>query len=149
MNTDSPIADSANNTRNRKPYLQQQPANWWLKSRFYRFYMLREATSVPIYLYALVLMWGIFALSQGQAAFGDWLTLMQTPAMMAFHLLVLMAALLHAYTWFDLTPKILVIRLGTFRVPDLWVKLAHYAGFVGISAAMLCLAVLFLNGGSL
>ncbi|MEH6651389.1 MAG: fumarate reductase subunit C [Motiliproteus sp.] len=149
MRSSSTEAGTATPKSHRKPYVQQQPASWWLKNRFYRFYMLREATSVPIYLYALVLMWGIYALSRGEAAFADWLAVMQTPAMMAFHLLVLAASLLHAYTWFDLTPKILVIRLGAFRVPDLWVKLAHYGGFVVTSAAVLLLAVLFLNGGSL
>lgn len=143
-------ADSAANKQNhRKPYVQRQSAGWWLKNRFYLFYMLREATSIPIYLYALVLMWGIYSLSQGETAFGDWLALMQTPAMMGFHLLVMVAALLHAYTWFDLTPKILVIRLGAFRVPDRWVKLAHYGGFIATSAAVLLLAAMFLNGGAL
>jgi len=134
------------NPINRRPYVQPQPSNWWLKNRAYRFYMLREATSVPIFAYALVLIWGLFRLSQGQAAFTDWLALMASPVMMLLHLLVVAAALLHAYTWFDLTPKILVLRFGDFRVPDLWVKLAHYGGFVLTSGALICLAYVFLPG---
>ncbi|MEH6472205.1 MAG: hypothetical protein V7752_13230 [Halopseudomonas sp.] len=142
-------SDSSNaNPVNRKPYVQKQSANWWLQNRYYRFYMLREATSVPIFGYALLLIWGLLRLSQGEAAFTDWLALMQHPLMMLFHLLVIAAALLHAYTWFDLTPKILVIRLGDFRVPDRWVKLGHYGGFVVTSAALLCLALLFIKGGA-
>lgn len=130
----------------RRPYLQQQPSNWWLKNSYYRFYMLREATSVPIFLYALVLIWGLLRLSQGEAAFTDWLLLLGSPLMLLLHLWVIAAALLHAYTWFDLTPKILVLRFGGFRVPDLWVKLAHYGGLVATSAALLCLAYVFLQG---
>ena len=131
----------------RKPYQQPQPANWWLQNPCYRFYMLREATSVPIFLYALVLIWGLFRLSQGEVAFTDWLQLMDSPLLRLFHGLVIAAALLHAYTWFELTPKILVIRLRGFRIPDLWVKLGHYAGFVLSSAALFGLAWLFLKGG--
>lgn len=150
MNPDTVNPDSVNQKASkRRPYVQKQPRNWWLKNSYYRFYMLREATSVPIFVYALVLIWGLFSLSQGESAFADWLALMGQPWMMLLHLLVVAAALLHAYTWFDLTPKILVIRLGGFRVPDLWVKLGHYGGFVLTSAALLCLAFVYLNGGAL
>lgn len=131
---------------NRKPYVQKQPANWWLSNSYYRFYMIREATSVPVFLYALLLMWGIFSLTRGEAAFTDWLVLMANPYMKAFHLLALAASLLHAYTWFQLTPKILVIWAGKFRVPDSWVMIAHYGAFIVTSAVIFWLAISGLKG---
>ena len=47
----------------RKPYVHQQPDNWYMQSRFYKIYMLRELTSVPVTLAALNLFWAIAALA--------------------------------------------------------------------------------------
>lgn len=126
---------------NRKPYQQPQASTWWLKNRFYRFYMLREASSIPVLLYALWLLVGLFRLNQGAIEFNHWLALNTSGLGQALHLVVFAAALLHAYTWFELTPKILVIRLGQFRVPDTWVKAAHYGAFGLVSLGILWLAL--------
>ena len=32
----------------RKPYVAKQSANWYLQNRFFKLYMLRELTSVPV-----------------------------------------------------------------------------------------------------
>lgn len=126
----------------RKPYQQPQSATWWLENSFFRFYMLREATSIPVFLYALWLMAGLFQLHDGAAAFNSWIAASTSPLGAVLHLVVFAAAVLHAYTWFLLTPKILVIRLGSFRVPDSWVKAGHYGVWVVVSAWFLWLTIL-------
>ena len=40
----------------RKPYVAKQSANWYLQNRFFKLYMLRELTSVPVALAALNLL---------------------------------------------------------------------------------------------
>ena len=126
---------------NRKPYQRPQAATWWLKNGYYRFYMLREATSVPVFLYAVWLMVGLFRLNQGALEFNGWLALNTSAIGQILHLVVLAAALLHAYTWFQLTPKILVLRFGSFQVPDNWVMTGHYVVWVLVTIGMLWLAI--------
>lgn len=126
---------------NRKPYQQTQAATWWFKNPYYRFYMLREATSVPVFLYAVWLMLGLFRFSQGAIEFNGWLALNTSGIGQLLHLIVFAAALLHAYTWFQLTPKILVLRLGSLRVPDNWVMIGHYVVWVLVTIGMLWLAI--------
>ena len=126
---------------NRKPYQQPQAATWWFKNHFYRFYMLREASSVPVFLYAVWLLLGLFRLNQGALEFNAWLALNTSGVGQILHLVVIAAALLHAYTWFKLTPKILVLRFGNFRVPDEWVMGGHYVTWVLVTIGMLWLAI--------
>lgn len=120
----------------RKPYVQPQSSDWWVKNPYYRFYMLREATSIPVFLYSLALLAGVFNLTSGRTEFIAWVNWMTTPYMLVFQVIALAAALLHAVTWFQLTPKILVIRLGDKALPGSYVSAAHYAAFVILSLAI-------------
>ncbi len=63
-----------NNTNSkRKPYVREMKKDWWLKNAFYTGYMIREGTSIFVSIYAVVLMWGLLRLVQGQEAFNGWL----------------------------------------------------------------------------
>lgn len=75
----------------RKPYQQPQSATWWLQNSFFRFYMLREATSVPVFLYALWLMTGLLRLLQGAEPFNEWIALSTSPVGALLHLVVFAA----------------------------------------------------------
>ncbi len=102
----------------RKPYQQKLATNWWLKNQAYRDYMLRSATCIFVLLYALVLFWGLFALSAGEPEFNAWLALQQHPLFIAFHLVTLIAMLYHSKTWFMLAPKTIRLQLGATIVND-------------------------------
>ncbi|WP_428240125.1 fumarate reductase subunit C [Gynuella sp.] len=128
---------------NRKPYIQKQPSNWWVKNPFYRFYMLREATAIPLFLYSILLMAGVFALTKGEEAFISWVMAMKSPVMVLFHLIAFAAAMLHAYTFFDMVPKVMVIRLGDKQVPGSTLKALHWVAFA------VCTVVLFIFAGML
>ena len=39
---------------NRKPYVREVKRTWWKNHPFYRFYMLREATVLPLILFTTV-----------------------------------------------------------------------------------------------
>ena len=61
-----------NNTESkRKPYVREMKKDWWLKNAFYTGYMIREGTSIFVSIYAVVLMWGLLRLVQGQEAFNE------------------------------------------------------------------------------
>ncbi|MDO8860910.1 hypothetical protein Q6D67_04275 [Haliea sp. E1-2-M8] len=131
-----------------KPYIQRQRADWWLRNPAYRRYMLREATALPLFLYTLLLMSGLFQFTRGEAAFLQWLEMLRSPWLLALHGLALAAALFHAVTWIALVPKILVIDTDRLRVSPAAVKLAHQVGAVVCNAGLLLLAVLLLRAAA-
>lgn len=92
-------------TTKRKPYVRPMSANWWQKLGFYRFYMLREGTSVPSVWFSLVLIYGLFALKNGAESWAGFIDFLQNPIVVILNLVTLAAALLHTKTWFELAPK--------------------------------------------
>lgn len=92
---------------------------WWTKKPFYRRYMLREATSFLVAAYALVLLFGLWRLAQGEAAYEAWRAWLVTPPARVFHAVALAAFLVHGWTWFEVMPKTLpFVRVGGKRVSD-------------------------------
>ena len=125
----------------RKPYVRPMTATWWTHNPFYIRYMVREATCLFVGGYSLVLLWGVYALKQGEVAWNSYLSALSSPLALVFHLVALWMALFHTVTFFGLTPKTLDLRIGKNKVPDLWIQLAHYAAFAGVTLIVLFLAL--------
>ena len=87
---------------------------WWQRNPFYVWYMLREASCVFITAYALLLLLGLYRLSQGPAAFDAWLGALRAPGSLAFHGVALALVLYHSWTWFKVMPR----TLPLVPVPD-------------------------------
>ena len=124
----------------RRPYVREMPKSWWLGQRRYTFYMVRELTCLFIGAYALVILVGLFRLSQGPVAYGAFVDALQGPFAIAFHLLALVFALFHTVTWFGLTPKAMPLRLGENTVPGTAIVMAHYVVWIVVSAGLLLAA---------
>jgi fumarate reductase subunit C len=116
---------------------------WWLQSRSYTGFVLRELTSVFVALFSLVLLWQIRALSHGPEAYARFLARLRSPLLLVFNAVALLFVLFHSITWFNLAPKAMVVRLRGKRVPDLVVAGANYAAWAVLSAAV---AALLLRG---
>jgi fumarate reductase subunit C len=116
---------------------------WWLQSRSYTGFVLRELTSVFVALFAIVLLWQIRALGHGPDAYARVLARLRTPLFVILNALSLAFVLFHSITWFNLAPKAMVVRLNGKRVPDLVVAGANYAAWIVLSAAV---AALLLRG---
>ena len=102
-------------------------SGWWLKNPRYVQYMVREATSIFVGMYALILLVGVARLGSGEAAYAGWLEALQHPLYVAFHLVALAAALLHTVTWFSVAPKLVpTFFIGESRVSDAAITLAQY-----------------------
>jgi len=94
-------------------------SGWWRRNPYYLRYMLREASCVFITAYALVLLLGLFCLSQGKESFDRWLGGLASPLSIAFHVLGFVVVLYHAWTWFKVMPRTMaVVRVARWRVPD-------------------------------
>ena len=116
---------------------------WWLQSRSYTGFVLRELTSVAVAFFALVLLWQIRALGQGPEAYARVLARLRSPLVATLDVLALGFVLFHSITWFNLAPKAMVVRLQGKRVPDLLVAGANYAAWIVLSAAV---AAILLRG---
>ncbi len=121
----------------RKPYVQPMPRTWFLKNPFHTRYMLREGTSIFVGLYSLLLVWGLACLVKGEAAWNHWLSAMEHPLYIVFHIVALLAALYHAITWFSLAPKAMHLQQGDKKLSDTPVVIVHYVAFVVATVVIL------------
>ncbi len=131
-----------NSQSKRKPYVRPVEKGWWLKNGFFIQYMLREGTSLFVSIYAIILLIGLLRLSQGPEAWDGWLTAMEHPLAILFHLLVLAACLFHAKTWFALAPKAMRIMHGEEPIPDKPIVLAQYIALGAVSFVVLLVTLL-------
>ena len=109
---------------------------WWLQNRSYTRFVLRELTSVFVAFFAVVYLWQLRALAQGPEAYEQFLARLKTPLFLALHTVAFLFVLFHAITWFNLTPKAMVVRLGGKRVPDRVILGLNYAAWVVLSGAV-------------
>ncbi|GAB2690922.1 fumarate reductase subunit C [Aliiglaciecola aliphaticivorans] len=90
---------------------------WWLKHNAFKAYMLREATVLPLTFFILCLVSGVYCLWQGESQWNHWQTAMGQPLVLALNLLAFFASLFHAWTFFQLFPRVMPIRMGHISVP--------------------------------
>jgi fumarate reductase subunit C len=110
------------------------PIFWWLRGRPYVTFIVRELSGLAVGYAALLLLLEVWLLGRdpaGHLALRVWLA---TPAVVAFHLLVLAALLFHAVTWIGLAPRALVLRLGSRRVSPRALLAGHYLAWAAASA---------------
>ena len=104
-------------------YHQPRPWNWFLKRPGYIRFMLRELTAVFIGGYLIFVLILLSRLGAGQEGFVQLLGALRSGLAMALHMVVLIAALTHTITWFNLTPKAMPLFLGEKRVASPLVSL--------------------------
>jgi fumarate reductase subunit C len=118
--------------RSQVPTLRRSMRGWWRRDSWFLRYLLREASALFIVAYALVLLAGVASLALGPESFARWRALLLTPGSLAGHIIALLFALVHTWTWFGVMPLTLP------RVP-----LSDGA----ISALGRCAALLVILGG--
>ena len=106
---------------------------WWLKRKTYILFMIRELTSVFVAGYCIFLLVLVYNLTQGADAYGDFMAALKSPISVALHLITLIFVLYHTITWFNLTPKILVLYRGEERIPEGLVAGTFYVGWAVVS----------------
>ncbi len=125
-----------------KIYRPEMSATWWLKSRRYFLFMMRELSSVFIALFVLTYLYELFLLSTGPEAYGLLQESLSKPAAVSLYGLALLFAIYHTVTWFQAASKIQVVRLGSWTMPG-WMMIGGALGvWIVISAAV---AVYFLR----
>ena len=122
-------------------YHRPVPNTWWLKRKPYVLFMIRELTSIFVAGYCVFLLVFIYKLTQGADVYGNFIDVLKSPSSVALHLIALAFVLYHTITWFNLTPKILVLYRGEERIPQGLVAGVFYAGWVVVSIIIVCLVL--------
>ena len=118
------------------PYPRQHSNTWWLKRRPYTVFMAREWSSVFLAVYVVLLLVLVTKVQDGRAAYEDYVDFLQSPPLIAFHVVALLFALLHTVTWFAAVPKGLPLRRGEELVPPALMIGGNYVVWVVVSAVV-------------
>ena len=105
------------------------PATWWLQKKTYFLFMLREWTCVFVGGYAVFLL-ALVALAGDADQFQR---LLLHPLSILLQLIALPMVLYHSITWFNLTPKVMVVWRGEERVSPLWIAGSNYLAWIIVS----------------
>ncbi|MCE2487003.1 MAG: hypothetical protein J4F42_15925 [Desulfurellaceae bacterium] len=125
-----------------EPYHRPISAStWWLAKRNYVLFMLRELTSVFIAVFLVVFLVQLAELAEGAEGYAAAAARLASPGWIVFHLLVLVAALYHSITWFNLTPQVIIVRRGEERVPPVVIAGAHYLAWLVVSVVILLIVL--------
>lgn len=123
-------------------YRRNMPIFWWVRKRQYSQFILRELTSIFVAGYAIIYLFELRAISDGPEAYAIFLELLKSPISIIFHLVGLLFVVYHSITWFNLSPKALVVRIGGVRVPDKVIASMNYLAWIGLSAVLLWAALI-------
>ena len=117
----------------RKPYVRPMDG-WWRRNPFFMRYMVREASAVLLAIYAVILLAGVFRLSQGAAAYEAWLAALTNPLAIVFHGVALLAVAYRAYTWWKVMPKTMpMLHVGGRRIPEITLSAIGWAATLAAS----------------
>ena len=117
---------------------------WWRRNPFFIRYMVREATAVAVAVYAIVLTTGVVRLAQGEAAWNGWLEALRSPWSLLVHLVLLVAMIVHAKSWFEIMPKTMpMIFIRGRRLPAATITRTGWGATIAVSVALFALAFAF------
>ncbi len=132
---------------NGKPYIREIPVfSWYLGRKRDIHHMLNEVSSLFIGSYALLLLWGLKALSEGEAAYSLFLQGLTSPVSIGLHWLMLAFTLLHSISWFSVTPKAMPVQIGENFLPGYFIAAGHYVAWFCISLFILYIGGVFSYG---
>lgn len=126
----------------RKPYVRPvSRTGWYFRHPRYLRYMSRELTCIFIGALAVLIVCALGSLADGEAAFAGFVAAITGRWSAAGLLLILIAAVHNAVSWFKVTPKALPVQVGERFLPGQYIVAAHYLAW-----ALLSLAVLWFAG---
>jgi fumarate reductase subunit C len=122
-------------------YRQRVPRFWWLSRPTYLLFVLRELSSVSVAWFVAYLLWLVWAVSQGEAAYQRFLDASKNPFLIALNVVALGFVVLHTVTFFQAAPQTTVVRLRGRRVPAAFLAAPLFALWLAISALLIWLVV--------
>lgn len=114
---------------------------WWTHNRDYLLFMFREAGGVLSAVYGLVLLGLLITLNLGPTSYANYVSFLQTPAMLVVQGIILVFVLVHALTWFLLIGKSQA-AMSAYRAPN-WTRIFGLMIVVFLAASIGVLYVIF------
>lgn len=119
-----------------KGYRVRMSTYWWTHRWAYLKFTLREISSIFVAWFVLETLIQINALIGGPAAYADFQEFMRNPIVIALNVISLFFVLFHVFTWFNLAPKAMAVRLGGKRVPSFLIAGPNYVAWVVVSVVV-------------
>jgi fumarate reductase subunit C len=124
-----------------KELIRPMSATWWLQKPAYTKFMIRDITSVFIAGYCVFLMVLMLRAGQSPDAFYSLFDALKSPLSVILHLIALVFAVYHSVTFFNLTPRVLVVFRGEEKVPESLIAGVHYLAWIVVSLVILIIAL--------
>ncbi|HUF15117.1 MAG TPA: fumarate reductase subunit C [Acidimicrobiia bacterium] len=123
-----------------KELVRPLPRTWWLRKTPYFQFMIRELTSLVVFAYTLVLIWGLWS-AAGTEAFSRLYDFLSSPLSVWLHAVALVLALYHTGTWIALTPKVIVLWRDDEQVDPDFIAGVNAILFLVLSGALVWLVL--------
>ena len=119
-----------------KWYRTRVSTYWWLSDWSYTKFILRELSSVFVAYVIVITLIQVQALGQSPAEYAVFQEFMARPFVIFLNVVSFLFLLLHTITWFNLTPRAIVFRVGGKRVPELLIIAPNYVAWLVVSGVV-------------
>jgi fumarate reductase subunit C len=119
-----------------RPYKRPISPLWWTKKTNYTLFILRELTSVFIWVYLLFYLEQLSRIAQGTESYLTFRDERSSFGWILFHIVALIAAVYHTVTFFNVSPQAIVVRMGEEKVPPAFIVGPQYAAWLTISGVI-------------
>jgi len=117
-------------------YKPKMSPTWWLKSRRYFMFMMRELSSVFVAGFVLLLLYQIFLLTKGPEVYASFQRSLLTPKFIAFYSVAFVFSVYHTFTWLGVVGRIQIVRIGSYTMPPKIMTASTFVGFFFVSAVI-------------
>src|SRR6185503_15007178 len=115
-------------------YTRRVSTWWWLRKRTYFVFVMRELSSLFVAWYVLFLLMLVRAVDRSEAAYADFLDWAASPVIVVINVVGFAFIVLHAVTWFSLTPQAMALQVRGRPVPGWLIIGVQYVGLAVVSA---------------
>jgi fumarate reductase subunit C len=116
-------------------YQQPVATFWWLRSRAYLLFALRELSCLFVAWFVVYLLMLVDAVYTGDDQYRRFVAWSGTSWMLAVNGIALIFLLAHTITWFNQAPQAVVLRWRGRRVARIWVVASIYLLWALLSGA--------------
>jgi len=117
-----------------RTYRRPMSTWWWTKKRSYFVFAMRELSSLFVAWWVVFLLLLVNSIGRGATAYDDFLDWASSPWVVVLNVVALAFVVLHAITWFSLTPQAMHVLLRGQPVPPALIIASQYAGLAVVSA---------------
>ena len=116
-------------------WLRRRPSTyWWLERRAYLSFITRELSSIFIAWFVVYLLLLVRAVSRGVTSYHNFLEWSRHPVVLVLNVVTFLFVVFHAFTWFNLAPRAMVVHLGRKRLPPSVISVSNYGAWVVATA---------------